>query len=224
MDPTAAILGWWLLFGVTHVVLSSLWLRPKLVSLLTPGGFLGVYSIVALVTFIPLVSSYFGHKHQGAVLWSIRVTPPVEAFVLVGMAVAFVMLVAGLLSPSPASLSTAGKSVEPAAGVHLITRHALFMPFGLFGFVHLLPNGFASDIAFFAGFPVFALIGCWHQDRRKLASEPERYTAYHAATPFIPFTGARTLEGLKQIPLRAYGLGLLLTALVRYFHASWFGG
>ena len=108
-------------------------------------------------------------------------------------------------------------------GVHLITRHSVFMAAGLFGLVHLIPNGFASDIAFFAGFPVFALIGCIHQDQRKLVTDSERYADFHAATPLIPFTGKNTLQGLKGISPLGYALGIGAAIALRYFHAQWFG-
>ncbi|MFT5696059.1 MAG: putative membrane protein [Myxococcota bacterium] len=51
MSPTLTLALLWLAFAATHVAMSSLKLRPQLVKLLTPGGFLGVYSLVA---FAPL--------------------------------------------------------------------------------------------------------------------------------------------------------------------------
>ncbi len=224
MSPTLSIVALWLLFAGSHMVLSSMRVRPKLVGVLTPGGFLAGYSVLALAIFIPLVGTYFDHKHQGAMLWSLRVGPFLEVFSIVVMAIALTILIAGIIQPSPASISAQGKSLEPARGIQLITRHAVFMAAGLFGLVHLVPNGFATDIAFFGGFPLFAVVGSWHQDQRKLATEPERYSAFYEATPLIPFTGSRTLEGLKQIPPLAYALGIGATAVLRYFHASWFGG
>ena len=106
---------------------------------------------------------------------------------------------------------------------HYITRHGVFMAVGLFGLVHLIPNGFASDIAFFAGFPIFAIVGCLHQDRRKLVTDSQRYAGFHAATPLIPFTGKQTLRGLRELSPVAYVLGIGLAIALRYFHAQWFG-
>jgi len=222
MDPTLSIVLLWVAFAVTHIAMSSSRLRPKLVSMLTPGGFLGVYSLVALATFVPLVAIYFGNKHTGPLLYAIRVTLVVEVIMVAGMGIALTILFAGIVSPSPASIN-APQDAGEARGVHLITRHPVFMAAGLFGLIHLVPNGFASDIAFFAGFPLFALIGCRHQDQRKLSTEAERYGPFHAATPLVPFAGSRTLEGLRQISPLSYVLGIAATVLLRYFHASWFG-
>ena len=223
MSPTLAIVLLWLAFAVSHIALSSLRVRPSVVRALGDRGFLGVYSLIALAIFVPLVRVYFGNKHSGPILWFVPMTPALEALVTLVMGVAVVILVAGIVSPSPSSMvAAAGKPVQ-IKGVHFITRHAVFMAAALFGLVHLIPNGFASDIAFFAGFPIFALIGSVHQDRRKLVTDPERYPEFYAATPLITFTGRRTLRGLRELSPLAALLGIGLAVTLRYFHAQWFG-
>lgn len=223
MSPTLTIVLLWLAFAVTHIALSSLKLRPRVVGALGEQGFLAVYCLIALATFVPMVSVYFGNKHSGPMLWSVAVTPPVEVLVTLVMGVALVMLVAGLMTPSPTLMSYSGdKSVE-IKGVHFITRHAMFMAFGLFGLAHLIPNGFASDIAFFAGFPIFAVVGCIHQDQRKLVTDTKRYPEFHAATPLLPFTGKRSLRGLRELSPVTYLLGIGVLGVLRYFHVQWFG-
>lgn len=215
----------WSGFAITHVVLSSLALRPKLVGILSERGFLGVYSLVAIAFFWPLVSTYWSHKHEGPLLWSVPMTTPVLWAMYGLMALAFILLVAGFMSPSPASLNPAGAPSGPAQpkGIHFITRHAVFMAMALFGIAHLIPNGFASDVAFFGGFPIFVLIGAIHQDGRKLVTEPERYTAFHAETPLLPFTGRHTLRGLKEMSLVAVAIALVVTVLLRRYHTQIFG-
>lgn len=222
MSPTLTIVLLWVAFAITHLAFSSLKLRPRLVGVLGEFGFMGAYSLIALVTFVPMVGVYFGNKHSGPMLWSIPVTPPIEAFVTLGMGVALLILVAGFITPSPASMVQGKAGPIELKGIHFITRHAVFMAAGLFGLVHLIPNGFASDIAFFAGFPIFSVIGCIHQDQRKLVTDADRYTEFHAHTPLIPFTGKRTMRGLKEISPIAYLLGITAAVVLRYFHAQWF--
>ena len=125
---------------------------------------------VALASFVPMVGVYFRNKHSGPMIWSIAVTPPVEAIVTIGMGLALIILVAGIIVPSPASISVGAKKPVELKGIHFITRHAVFMAAGLFGLVHLIPNGFASDIAFFAGFPIFALIVVLY---RRFGTDPD---------------------------------------------------
>jgi uncharacterized membrane protein len=191
------------------------------VAALGPAGFAGLYSVVALAIFVPLIRLYFGNKHAGPLLWAIPRGPALTALMYLGMAVVFVLFVSSFLQPSPAGMAPA--SLTPR-GVQRITRHPLVMSFALFASLHLLPNGGAADVAFFGGFVAFALAGAAHQDRRKLANGPAGFDAFVKATPFLPFTGAETLRGLRELAPAAVIAGLGLAFVVRYFHSSWFGG
>lgn len=222
--PTATIVLLWLAFAISHMALSSVTLRPRVVGVLGERGFQGVYSLIALGLFIPLVWVYFDHKHEGPMLWAISPSEGLRWLMNIGMGLAFVLLIAGLMNASPASMiASAGDGPAEPSGIQFITRHAVFMAAGLFGLLHLILNGFATDIAFFAGFPLFALVGSIHQDQRKLETQPERYKAFHDATPLIPFTGNQTLRGLRDLSKLGLVIGIAVTVLVRYFHSAWFG-
>jgi uncharacterized membrane protein len=188
--------------------------------MLGPQGFLGAYSLLAIAIFTALVWFYVAHRHEGALLW----TPSIGTaglWVIYGLqGVAWVLVVAGVLSPSPVALGA--PEAGEARGVHLLTRHPVFLGAGLFGALHLFVMGFASDVAFWAGFPLFALIGCAHQDRRKLATGGAGYRAWHARTPFLPFTGRETLRGLREMPLLAIAIGVALATGLRLLHAPLF--
>jgi uncharacterized membrane protein len=98
------------------------------------------------------------------------------------------------------------------------------MGIALFGLMHLLPNGSTADVAFFGGFTAFALVGAAHQDHRKLVTGAPGFREFHAATPFLPFTGPKTLRGVRELLPAVAGTGIVAMIAVRYFHASWFGG
>lgn len=186
------------------------------------GAFAALYSMIALAIFVPMVWLYFTHKHAGPALWLLRRGPLLTWTVYGGMGLALVLFVSSFVQPSPAGMAPA--SVTPR-GVQHITRHPLVMSFALFALVHLLPNGWASDVAFFGGFVVFALVGAAHQDRRKLATgKPAGYRDFVAATPLVPFTGRNTLRGLRELSPLAVALGLGLAFAIRWFHARWLGG
>ena len=221
MSATLTIVALWLAFAGSHMLLSSPSTRSRLVARLGEGPFLGLYSVVAFAFFVPLVWTYFANKHAGPLLWSVPIGPVLRAGIYGGMLVAFVLIVGGLLRPSPASLVPGDATPR---GAQRLTRHPLFMGFGLFGLLHLIPNGNAADIAFFGGFPLFAIVGCRHQDERKLASGPAGYATYYRETPFLPFTGSATFQGIRELG-PAILLGALgTTVILRWFHASWFGG
>jgi uncharacterized membrane protein len=215
-----AIAVLWIAFAVTHMGLSSPSLRPRLIERLGERGFQGVYSLVALALFVPLVWIYAGHKQAGPALWSLGGLPGVRAIMSVGMVVALVLGVAGLLTPSPVSMLSGKTEVK---GVFRITRHPLFMGMGIFGLMHLLGAEIhAGELVFFGGFVVFTLLGCRHQDQRKLATAGEDFRRFHEQTPFLHFTGPGALQGLKEMPL-AIAVGVVAAAILGYFHPTLFG-
>lgn len=222
MPAWLGVAGLWALFAATHVALSSRSLRPRLAAALGERGFLGAYSLVALATFVPLAWFYLGHRHQGTLLWA----PPIGSAGLwalyAGQAVAWTLAVAGLVSPSPATvgLPEERRPREPR-GVHRVTRHPLFMGLGLSGLLHLPANGFASDVAFWAGFPLFAVLGCAHQDARKRATQAG-YAEWIAATPFLPFAGAGALRGLRELSPAVVAGGVAVTIALRLLHGPLF--
>ncbi len=220
MSPTLAVTLWWVAFAGAHLLLSSLPIRNRLVAAMGARGFQGFYSVVVLVLFIPLVRTYFAHKHSGPLLWSIPLSPTVRWIMYAGIAVAFVLVVGSQLTPSPANLVPGAATPR---GVLRITRHPFVMGTALWALIHTVMNGWATDVAFFGGFIVFALVGARHQDARKIATGVPGYREFCAATPFLPFTGRDTLRGLREMAPAA-ALGVLATVVVRYFHASWFGG
>jgi len=227
MDPTLQIVLLWLAFAATHMSFSSLRLRPKLVGILGEGGFAGAYSIVALVIFVPLVATYWGHKHEGASLYPALRSGPWWIVQYALMLVAFLLLVGGLSNQSPASMQMPGADTSaprPATGIQLVTRHAVFMATGVFGLAHLMVNPFATDVAFFAGFPLFAVAGALHQDSRKRVTLGGPYAAHCQATPLLPFVGPvdRTLRGLREIPIWVYAVAIAVTAGLRVYHSTLF--
>jgi uncharacterized membrane protein len=220
MSPTLAIVLLWTGFAGSHMALSSVPVRRALVARLGEGPFRGLYSLVAFAFFVPLVSVYFAHKHAGPWLWGLPHGAALRAVVYVAMGLAFVLVVTGLVRPSPASVIPGDPTPR---GIQRITRHPVLMGLGLFGLAHVLPNGSAADVAFFGGFAAFALVGAWHQDRRKLLEVPA-FRRFRDATPFVPFTGGETVRGLRELSPAVVATALAVAVVVRWFHASWFGG
>ena len=141
--------------------------------------------------------------------------------VFIGMGAALTLVLGGGARPSPASIVPGSAEV---AGVHRITRHPVFMGIGLFGLVHLLgSNVHGAELAFFGGFLVFALAGCAHQDRRKLATGGEDFRSFYDQTPFLPFTGPGTVTGLAEMRI-PIAIGVVSAVVLRWFHPQLFGG
>ena len=215
-----SITGLWAAFLGTHMGLSSRRLRAGLVEKFGPRVFLAVYSLVALALFVPIAWIYAANKHAGAFLWYGSAIPWMRPIVYVGMTLAFTLMIGGNLDPSPASIVPGSGQIR---GVLRITRHPLFMGVALFGLLHLcVARVHGAELAFFGGLPIVALIGCWHQDQRKLATDGEAFREFHRATAFLPFARGG-IRGLVDRPL-ALALGVLATVLLRLFHPAIFGG
>lgn len=216
----------WLAFAGSHLLLSSAAVRPRLHRRLGARGFRGLYSLVALATFLPLVGVFAEHPRSGPLLWT-RLGPPAVALWVnhLLMALGCVLVVAALLPGSAAPSSLAAPQAPLAArGVVRITRHPLLAGFACFGLAHLTVNGALGDALFFLGFPLFAWIGARHQDAR-LARDRPGYAAVVAETSFLPFaaivTGRQRLVA-RELPLFAVAAGLVLFLVLRSWHDALF--
>ena len=214
MSPTLSIVLLWIAFTVTHLGLASARVEPKLRTRLGDAGFLGLYSVVALAIFVPLVTIYFGNRHAGPWLWSISVGPVLRAFLYLGMTLGMILAVGSLLRPSPASIVPGGPA--EVRGVYRVTRHPLVLGLAIVWALHLIPNASTADVAFFGGFLLFSLAGARHQDLRKLADGDEKFRAFHAATSFLPF--GRGVRGLADLSWLVIALGLLAALGARWLH------
>ena len=84
--------------------------------------------------------------------------------------------------------------------MYRITRHPVFMGVPVMALAHTIANGHASDVAFFDSFGLFSLVGCWHQNLRKLAAGDSAGKRLHAATSFLPFAGRGAIRSLRELP------------------------
>jgi uncharacterized membrane protein len=199
---------WWGTFAGTHMVLSSLPVRTRLIARLGETAFLGVYSLIALATFIPLVGVYFGNRHAGGVVWSLAATPGVRPLGMLLAVLGIAMIVAGVLHPSPALAGI--KQAWGARGLTRITRHPLFMGIALWALSHLLLNGFVTDVVFFGGMLAFSLAGAAHQDARKRATEDKRLGQFLAESSYWPFAAVITGRNRviwRELPWIALAIG-----------------
>ena len=208
MSAAYWIAFWWGMFAGTHLVLSSLPVRGQLIARLGEKGFVGLYSLIAFATFIPLVWVYFGNRHAGGVIWNLAAAPGVRPLAAALAVLAIALIVGGVLHPSPALVGM--KQAWGARGLTRITRHPLFMGFALWALSHLLLNGFLTDVLFFGGMVAFSLAGAAHQDARKRALEEERLGQFFAESSFWPFgaiIAGRNRIVWRELPWIALAIG-----------------
>jgi uncharacterized membrane protein len=227
MDPVESILLWAALFIGSHVVISSSAVRPRLIAAIGEQPYRGLYSIVSFATLIPLIIVFAHHKHAGPMLWYLRAVAPLRWLVWLAMLAAFVLLVSGLVTPSPAAIGAPAGSVAAPHGLLKVTRHPSFVAFALFGFAHMLMNGWVGDLIFFGTFPALGIIGGKHQDGRKLQDLGESYRMFMAETSFFP--GIALVSGRQRwtaadVPWVGIIAGVALTVVTVIVHPWLFGG
>lgn len=216
---------WWLAFAGSHLALSSLPVRGRLVPRLGERGFQAAYSLVALVTVIGFVGAWWDARHAGPLLWMWRDIAPVSwAAIALGL-LGFAFIFGAIFQPSPAGLAP-GAPLR-ARGLSRITRHGFFVGVALWGVGHLLVNGWASDLVFFGGLSLFVVLGALHQDHRKRVTDGERLAPFLAETSLVPF--AAVLAGRQRVvwgelPWRAIALGLAGGWVLYWFHPQLFAG
>jgi len=225
MDSVDLIALWAGLFIGSHMAISAL-LRPRLIAAIGPQPYQGLYSLVSFATFIPLIVVFARHKHSGPMLWYLRTDSPVRWIAWLLMLLAFIIVVAGFMTPNPAGIG-APAGVQQPRGVLKLTRHPAFVGLALFGIAHMLMNGWLGDLIFFGTFPALSIIGGLHQDRRKLHEIGESYRKFVAETSFFPgsaLLGGRQKWGREDMPWTAIATGTAVTVLLVVVHPWLFGG
>jgi uncharacterized membrane protein len=220
------VLVFWIAFAGTHIVLTSSWVRPRLVDRLSERGYQGLFSLVAFATFVPLVWSYSAHKHEGPLLWNLAEVPGVRELSIGLTGLALVFFVLSFFQPSATAQAILEHAKTSARGVNRITRHPLFAGIALFGLAHVIVNGFVSDVIFFGGLAVYSVIGAAHQDSRKRALEGDPLADYYAETSLVPFAAiaaGRNRLVLAEIPWLAIAIGAAAATALFWFHAPLFG-
>lgn len=226
MDPTTKVMLGWLVFGGSHTLLSHPPVRDRLVAGLGERGFLGLYSLVAFATFVPLCWVFFASRIATVVpLPLLAPIPGLHWLTMALMFVALMLIVLGVAKPSPLSQLMARGNVG-ATGALRITRHPLFMGVGLAGAAHLLVNPAPIDRAFFGGMAVYALLGCAHQDWRKRRAGDPALARLFEETSFLPFVAilsGRNRLVWSELPVPAWTVAGALYLLVFFVHHRLFG-
>ena len=227
MDPVASIALWAILFVGSHLVISSTAIRPWLIAKIGEQPYRGLYSLVSFATLVPLIIAFAYHKHSGAMLWYLRAMPLARWLTWVLMVSAFIMLVSGLVTPSPASIGAEAASKSAPRGLLKVSRHPSFVAFALFGIAHMLMNGWVGDLIFFGTFPVLGIAGGKFQDARKLRELGESYLKFMGETSFFP--GAALITGAQKwtsadTPWTGILVGMALAIVTVVVHPWLFGG
>lgn len=233
MSPAVAVLSAWILFGGSHLLLSTPALRERVANRLGQHRFLFFYALItttSLGLLIGAVAHYGGDGLPGANLGTV----PVARWAL-GAAALFggLLLVAGIMNypRSPmavlarrwrASTETRGKPLPARAVVERITRHGFFVGLAILMAAHALLASTLAGAVFFGGFVLMVLIGIPMQDRKLLERHGSTYGDYLSKTSVVPFAAMPGSTGdAKQRVWPTIAIAVTGTAVLAALHPLW---
>jgi len=212
----------WVLFFGTHVGFATAPVRSRLVDRFGERGFAILFSTIASLAFVALVSGYAAVRTEGppglglgqgrllgAVLYSV-----------VGFGV--VLMIAGLWWYPSSNYAISTGRVREARGVTRVTRHPFFVGLACLGLAHVLLAPKLVGAIFMGGFALQALVGARHQDRKLAAARGPAYAAFLAETSVVPFAAIRAGRqrlAIDELPWRGIAVAVVV---LRYVHEGIF--
>lgn len=167
-------------FVGSHFLLSHP-LREHLAGRMGEGPFLGIYSLIALITFAAMIWIYHAMGRQ---------TPLWTADDIIWMIASLLMWLASILFIGSFIRNPAFPGAAPGVtpkGVFAITRHPMMWSFAIWAFVHIAvvatPKAFVLDLAIL----ILALVGAALQDRKKAVQLGNAWNDWTERTAFAPF-------------------------------------
>jgi uncharacterized membrane protein len=211
MDEQLAILvAASLAFVGTHFTLSHPF-RAGLVKRLGEQGFMGLYSLVALATFVWMVLAFRALPMAQAPLWN-GTGDLAWALASVLMLVASVLFT-GSFQGNPALPGPHGQELASKAphGVFKVTRHPMMWSFALWSAAHVLVSPTPRVLVLTGAVAFLALVGSRLQDRKKILTMGPAWEGWERQTSFLPRLTA--LPGVGLVPW--------LGGLALWIGASW---
>jgi uncharacterized membrane protein len=208
-------------FLLTHSLPSLGIIRQRLIDRFGRKIYMIGYSLLSLASLAWLFYAFM--TADEVTLWMDHAW---QAWVTLVLApIGMCLVVCGLLSPNPSSISFRGAGRVGA--IVSITRHPVLWGFFLIAFGHIFPNGELSGFILFGGFSVFALTGIVileRRARRRLGAGWGEIAAITSVVPFAAIFAGRArlrVDGVMSLSLAATAIvtGLLLFA----FHEVLFG-
>ncbi|MGF6937396.1 putative membrane protein [Paraburkholderia sp. UCT70] len=201
-------------FVASHFLLSHP-LRAGMVRAIGERGAMGVYSLIAILTFGWMVMAYDRTPVSdplwpaGNALWAV---------VTVLMLIASILLMGSLIR-NPA-LPTGGRPAafpDAARGVYAVTRHPMMWSFALWGLCHIAVFPVTRNIVLAGAIIILALVGAALQDRKKRRLQPDLWPAWESKTSYLPF--AAIAAGRAR--LGGFGMHALVGGVVFWLVATW---
>ncbi len=177
-------------FLCIHLMISGTTLKEQIIGgigHITYYLLFSLFSIVGLIWMSVAFMIALGNQdHLNQVLWTAPLFLKIIA--LVGNFIAFLLIILGILTPSPTNLLALRKLPDKTVyGVTRISRHPILAGIGLWALMHFICNGNLASWLFFGSILALCALGANNIDRKRLASMGETYASIKKRTSIIPF-------------------------------------
>jgi len=210
-------------FIAIHLGVSGTTLRDQVVSRIGLRGYMVAFSVASVAAIVWLVSAYNSAGYVptwGQLEWW-------KPFAIALMLPAFLLVVIGLTTPNPTAVAQEGLVDRAPQGIVRITRHPFLVGVAIWAGVHLIGNGDAASLLFFAALAIVALAGTASIDaKRRRVLGGQAWDAFASRTSIVPF--AAIAAGRNSLAMREIGwwrpaAGFVAYALMLGGHAHIIG-
>jgi uncharacterized membrane protein len=215
-------------FVLLHLLVSGTRLRDAVTGRIGSGPYMGLFSLASVAGLVWLGMA-FAQSRDAA--WNVaywNLTAATRHVQLVLQLVAMMLIVPGLTTPNPTSVSQEGALDRPDVikGMLRITRHPFLWGVAIWAAGHLLVNGDRASIVLFGSMLALALFGTSSIDAKRKRALGATWDAFAAETSNVPF-GA-ILRGRQRLRLGEIGwwriaLGAGVWAILTLAHPLLFG-
>jgi uncharacterized membrane protein len=209
-------------FAGIHLGIAGTSLRDRAIAALGRGAYTAVFSLASAAGLVWLVMAYARAPYIA--FWGMLEWWKPVAIVL--MLPAVLLVVIGLTTPNPTSAGQEGRVAEPPRGIVRITRHPFLTGAGLWALVHVVGNGDAASLVFFATWVVVTVAGTVSIDakrRRLLGAAWEPFAAQTSIVPFAAIAAGRNRFDPGEIGFWRWSAALVVYALLLGGHAHIIG-
>lgn len=208
MDTSTMMLALGMIaFVGTHLLMSHP-LRPVMVRRFGQAAFLGIYSLVSLVT-LAVTAIAFGKAPATPQLWDGQALLPWMLASLLTLVASALFLASLVGNPALAGTDVSGLSTRLPSGAFKVTLHPMMSAFTLWGVAHIMVAPNVRTTILCGGIIALAVIGSRGQDAKKSALYGQDWRAWVKRTSFLPNPAQFGQLGLYWIG--ALPLWLLLT-------------
>lgn len=212
-----------LAFLGTHLVPSLPGVRATLISHFGRRNYMVIYGTVSLAMLVWLVWAA-----TRAPVWLIWMPAGWQATLTLTLSpLALFLIVAGVISNNPLSLSARANASSRMGGITAITRHPIFWGATLWGASHIAPNGDTRSLLLFGTLTLLAISGFWLGDKRAKRHLGPRWSTLAASTSIIPFgaiiAGRASFRIDREMVVSMMIAGTITAWLLAGGHAQLFG-